>query len=356
MATATRAGPIDVVVAEDSTVTRLRLVRLLEGDPRIRVVAAVADGQAALDFVLRHKPDLVLMDLHMPRLDGFEATRRIMEAQPVPIVVCSAASNVGDAAVAFRALEAGALACVAKPFGGPGEDSAATVGHLLDTIRLMAEVKVVRRRPRPRPSRSTPAAAGPAAARAPLRIVGIGASTGGPPVLQALLAALPPDFPLPLLVVQHIARGFLPGLVAWLAESSGPRVEIAAAGVLPLPGHAYLAPDDFHLGLAGDGRIALSRRPPENHVRPAVSFLFRSLADTVGAQAVGVLLTGMGRDGAQELKALRGTGAITIAQDLDSSVVHGMPGLAIALGGASHVLPAERIGPLLATLAPPSPG
>jgi two-component system chemotaxis response regulator CheB len=183
-------------------------------------------------------------------------------------------------------------------------------------------------------------------------VVGIGASTGGPPVLQGILSALPRDFPAPLIIVQHIARGFLPGMVEWLNQTTGLHVHVAAHGATPEPGHAYLAPDDFHLGVSATGKLALSREAPQAGLRPAVSCLFRSLAENFGAQAVGVLLTGMGRDGADELKRLRDLGALTIAQDRDSSVVHGMPGAAIELGAATQVLPADRIASaLIAELA-----
>jgi two-component system chemotaxis response regulator CheB len=181
-------------------------------------------------------------------------------------------------------------------------------------------------------------------------VVGIGASTGGPPVLQAILSALPKAFPVPVLVVQHIAHGFLPGMAEWLNQTTGLHVHIASHGTTPLPGHVYLAPDDFHLGTGTGGHMILTREEPENHLRPAVSFLFRTLAQAYGPNALGMLLTGMGKDGAAELKLLRDKGAITIAQDRASSVVHGMPGAAIALGGATHVLAADKIADALVAL------
>jgi two-component system chemotaxis response regulator CheB len=180
-------------------------------------------------------------------------------------------------------------------------------------------------------------------------VVGIGASTGGPPALQTILSGLTVGFPAPILAVQHIAQGFLPGMVEWLTQTTGIQVHIGSPGTIPLPGHAYLAPDDCHMGIGADGRIILSKAAAENGLRPAVAFLFRSLADACGANAVGVLLTGMGKDGAAELKLMRGQGAITIAQDLESSVVHGMPGAAIALDAATHVLPVDRIADMLVT-------
>lgn len=347
-------GKIKVLVAEDSAVTRLFLVHLLASDPRICVVGAVGDGQAALDFVNKNKPDVVLMDIHMPQLDGFEATRRIMETQPVPIIICSATASARDVAIAFQAMEAGAIACIEKPLGREHRDFEALAAHLLETVKLMSEVRVVRRTARLRPTPLPSAHLAPATdrQRAPARIklVGIGASTGGPPVLQTILAGLPKDFPAPLLIVQHIAHGFLAGMAEWLNHTTGLQVHIASYGTRPLPGHVYLAPDDFHMGIGAGGTIILTREAPENHLRPSVAVLFRTLADVYGPNALGVLLTGMGRDGAEELKAMKDRGAVTIAQDQESSVVHGMPGVAIALGGATHVLAADKIADALVAL------
>jgi two-component system chemotaxis response regulator CheB len=350
------ADKIKVLVADDSQVTRMLLVQLLGSDPGIQVIGVVNDGQAALDFLDAGgtRPDVVLMDIHMPRMDGFEATRRIMETRPVPVVICTATADPRELAVTFRAMEAGAVACVAKPVG-LGPDYQPLLQNLLQTVRLMSEVKVVRRWNR---SRALPAVPHPnGATNSPvaalnIRLIGIGASTGGPPVLQTILSGLPSDFPVPLLIVQHIAPGFLPGMVDWLSQTTGMRVHIAAHGATPLPGHAYVAPDDFHLAADGSGRMTLAREEPESALRPAVSYLFRSLAKTCGATAVGVLLTGMGKDGAAELKLMKEQGAFTIAQDRDSSVVHGMPGEAIELGAATQVLPADKIaGALIAQVA-----
>ena len=345
---------IRVLVAEHSVATRELLVNLLESDPRISVVRAVGDGEAALESVGKLKPDVVLMDLQMHPLDGFEATRRIMETHPVPIVICSANSSIDDAAIAFRAMEAGAIACVKKPASREHPDFERASAHLLETVRLMSEVKVVRRTGRGSAGAAQALPSGEAAnagrAVPRTKVVGIGASTGGPPVLQAILGELPKDYPAPILIVQHIADGFLTGMVDWLNQTTALQVHIASYGTRPLPGHVYLAPDDFHMRVGPAGGIVLTREAPLNHLRPAVSVLFRSLAEAHGPDAMGVLLTGMGRDGAAELKLMRDRGAITIAQDRDSSVVHGMPGAAIALGGATHILAADAIGAALMTL------
>lgn len=340
------ADKIKVLVADDSQVTRMLLVQLLNSDPGIQVIGAVNDGQAALDFlaVRTSPPDVVVMDIHMPHMDGFEATRRIMETHPLPIIICTATASPRDLEITFRSMEAGAVACVAKPVA-LGADFELRLHNLLQTVRLMSEVKVVRRWNRVRGTAPAPAlsADGAAHPRTCIKLIGIGASTGGPPVLQTILSGLPKDFPVPLLIVQHIAPGFLPGMVEWLSQTTGLRVHIAAHGATPLPGHAYVAPDDFHLTADPRGHLVLAREAAEGGLRPAVSYLFRSLADAYGASAAGVLLTGMGKDGATELKRMRGQGAYTIAQDRDSSIVHGMPGAAIELGAATHVLPADRI-------------
>ena len=344
---------INVLVVDDSAVARMHLAHLLESDSQIRVIATVNDGQTALDFIKAQVPDAVVMDIHMPAMDGFEATRRIMETQPVPIIICTATTSAKEVATTFRAMEAGAVACVEKPMGREHPDFDAVAAHLLQTIKLMSEVKLVRRWARFRTT-VNPAPAVPVAdgrqTPGEISVVGIGTSTGGPPVLQTILAGLPKNFPVPILIVQHIAQGFLPGLAEWLNQTTGFQVQIAAYGVCPLPGHVYLAPDNFHMGVAPGGRILLTKEELENGLRPAVSYLFRSLAEVCGPHAVGVLLTGMGTDGAAELKRMRDKGAVTIAQDRESSIVHGMPGEAIALGGATHVLPADKISEMLLTL------
>jgi len=332
---------IRTLVVEDSAVTRLFLVHLLESDAQICVIGAVEDGQAAIDFVMQEKPDVVLMDIHMPRMDGFEATRRIMETMPLPIIICSATLDTRDIGIAFKALEVGAIACVEKPLMREHVQFSAQALHLIETVKLMSEIRVVRRRPRtqrlPLPVARINALETNAAAPT---LIGMVASTGGPPVLQTILAGLPRDFPIPILVVQHITPGFLRGMATWLSETTGLPVHIATHGITP---HTM-------------GQILLSQAPKEHHLRPAGSFLFRSLTKALGPHTLGVLLTGMGRDGAEELKAMRDSGAVTIAQDRESSVVHGMPGAAIALDGATYVLSPDKIAAALVEQVKPRNG
>lgn len=348
---------VKVLIVEDSPVQQALIGHILSADPDLSVIGTANNGAEAVEFVSRQRPDVVTMDLNMPHMNGLDATRRIMETTPVPIVIVSANWDPQEVATTFRAMEAGALAGVEKPRGLGHKDFAATAQQLVQTVKLMSEVKVVRRWPRKQPEQSAqqqvaaplPQLAHPTTA---VKLVAVGASTGGPPVLQTLLSGLPKNFPVPVLIVQHIAMGFLPGLVEWLSQVTRFPVRIPAHGDLLLPGHAYLAPDGVHLGITRGPRAALGDTPAENNLRPAVSHLFRSVAETLGNQAIGVLLTGMGKDGAAELKVLRDTGAITIAQDKESSAVHGMPGEAIQLGAATHVLSPERIVEALVKLVP----
>lgn len=342
---------IKVLVVEDSPVVREFLVFILGSDPDMRVVGTARDGEEALDAVRHMRPDVITMDIHMPKLNGLEATRRIMETDPTPIVIVSGSDNAQEVVTTFDAMEAGALAVLRRPTGPGHPDHEAMARELLQTVKLMAEVKVVRRWPK----RSTPAPRavemGLAQAPAKLRIVAIGASTGGPPVLQTILAALPKTFPVPVVIVQHMAAGFSQGFMEWLAQSSALPLHLATHGELMLPGHVYLAPDEVQMKVARHERIMLTRDEPENGLRPSVSCLFRSVAEVYGCDAVAGLLTGMGRDGAEELRLLKEKGAITFAQDKDSSVVHGMPGEAIRLDAAMLVLSPEKIAAVLTSLA-----
>jgi two-component system chemotaxis response regulator CheB len=343
---------IRVLVVEDSRAVAEFLTHVLNADPGIRVVGIASNGEEGLEAAQRTRPDVITMDIYMPKVNGFEATRRIMETCPTPIVIVSGSASVDEVATNFRAIEVGALAIVARPYGPDHPSHEVQTKELLTTVKLMSEVKVVRRWPRSRIVQASPVVPRveikkPSGA---IQVVAIGASTGGPLALQTILSGLPQDFVVPVLIVQHMAPGFLEGFVEWLTRSSGFPARIAAASERLLPGHAYVAPDDFHLGVSTDRRILLSKAVQENGTRPSVSFLFRSVQAVFGSHAAGVLLTGMGKDGAEELKQLKDAGAITIAQDEESSVVHGMPGQAIQIGAAMRVLPPEAIANALTTL------
>ena len=338
---------INVLVVEDSRVTREYLVYIINACPEMRVIGIADSGEAALEFLDTHRPDAILMDIHLPGIDGFETTRRIMSSSPVPIVVCTASTHFDQMHTAMHALEAGALAVVKKPggFGGLGAEGEA---EMIDTLRLMSEVKLVRRwNPTVASARGVtqPAPSDPFGHNA--AIVAIGASTGGPPVLSQILSGLSPAFAAPILVVQHIAAGFTAGFAEWLATACGLPVHVAQDGEIPLPGQVYVAPDDHHLRIGPHGELRTTWDEPHNGLRPSVGVLFRSVTRIFGRRAIGVLLTGMGRDGAEELKLMADQGALTVAQDEASCVVFGMPAEAIRLGAARFVFPPHRIAELL---------
>jgi two-component system, chemotaxis family, protein-glutamate methylesterase/glutaminase len=347
---------IKILVVEDSPVVSEFLAYILNSDPDIRVVGNARNGEEAIEAVKRYRPDVITMDIHMPKMDGLEATRRIMETDPIPIVVVSGSTDPHENTMTFRAVEAGALAVLRRPAGIGHPDYEATARELVQTVKAMSEVRVVRRWPRMRREQVLPSTAqanpanAPVKAPAKIKVVAIGASTGGPPVLQTILAMLPGNFPLPVLIVQHMATGFIASFAEWLSQSSGLPVHVATHGEQMLPGHVYIAPDDCQMKVGHGGEIVLSGDAPENGLRPSVSYLFRSLAEVYGGEAVAGLLTGMGRDGAAELKLLRDRGAVTIAQDKDSSVVHGMPGEAIKLDAATFVLAPDKIAAALVSL------
>lgn len=345
---------ISIIIVDDSPVSLELLKFSFSEDKDIRVIGTAKDGEEAVRVVALKKPDLVLMDINMPKMNGFEATRHIMETNPVPIVIMTATLDPDEVAVSFEAMQAGALACLQKPTGIDNPDYINTMGTLKKTIKLMAGIQVVRRW-----STSSLTDKVPASVRfqKPPRspgIVAIGASTGGPSTIETILSLLPKDLPVPVLIVQHMSVGFIDGFVEWVAKSSGFPVKIAETGEAPQPGHAYVAPEGFHMGIDCNHLIRLSSAPPENGLRPSVSYLFRSLHTECNDRTVAVLLTGMGQDGAEELLQLKKAGAITIAQDEVSSVIFGMPGAAVKRGAALYVMPPEQIAEMIIRLCPPS--
>ena len=370
--------PIRVLVAEDSTTVRRLLVELLASDPGFEVVGEATTGAEAIALALDLQPDLITMDVHMPVLDGLDATKEIMREVPTPILIVSSAANRGDVGLALSATQAGALMVVPKPESPRDPDFERQRAQFLGMARAMAAVKVVRRwSPGAGVELAARAAAAGRRARRPggIRVVAVGTSTGGPAALRRLLIDVPRDFPVPILVVQHMARGFIDGLATWLGTNLRLRVTVAADGEPLVGGTVYLAPDDRHLGIAppgsgqhvgrgagaagagaagagaadagavgGAGRAALLDTAAVGGFRPSADVLFDSCARAHGAGVAALVLTGMGRDGVDGLARVHAAGGRVLAQDEASSVVYGMAQEAVRAGVVHEVLPLDTLG------------
>jgi two-component system, chemotaxis family, protein-glutamate methylesterase/glutaminase len=344
--------PIRALVADDSATVRARIVDALSQSPEFDVVAVAGDGQEAIELCAVHRPDVITLDMMMPRMNGLEATEHIMAYFPTPIVIVSASTNRGELFRTYEALAAGALDVIEKPKGT--EAAGVWDRQLLDTLRLAAKIRVITH-PKAR-LRRPDAPAGPVATapadtrRGPRHVIAIGASTGGPAAVVDLLHVVPRHYPFPILLVLHLSAPFASALAEWLGRESQLPVRTARDGD-PLPEHGVvLAPADQHLVLDG-ARLRLTMDTPRHSCRPSVDVLFESVARQTGPRSVGVLLTGMGRDGAEGLLAIRRAGGITIAQDEDSSAVYGMPREAAAIGAAQHVMSPAAAGAFVASLA-----
>lgn len=341
---------VRVFIVEDSPTMRELLSHIFESTPGMEVAGFASDGREAVEAIPQLRPDVVTMDINMPHMNGFEATRAIMEGSPTPIVIVSGSWDPSEVRTTFAAMEAGALAVVAKPPGIDHPAFPAAAQEIVTVSRLMSEVKVVRRWPSKGAVATPPP---PETDRLPHEIsaVAIGASTGGPLVIDSILRRLPGNLPFPILIVQHMAVGFIDGFVEWLHRSSGFPVEKAVHGAQPRPGCAYVAADGHHLGLSPDRRIALSKEEAFNGLRPSVDHLFRSVMACHGRRTMAILLTGMGIDGAHAMKEVSNSGGVTIAQDKPSCVVYGMPGEAVRIGAAQKILAPDEIAGQIARFA-----
>lgn len=342
---------IRLLLVEDSAVQREFLSFILEESGEFEIIGTAVDGEDGVKQAGRLHPDVILMDCNMPKLDGVGATRVIMETTPVPIVLMTASPIESEQKLTFDAIKNGALAVVSKPpaFGSPDHDRAAA--QLVRTTRLMSEVKVVRRWParHPAPAARVAPAAVPSATRHGVHVVALVGSTGAPPVIADILTGVGPGTSATFLIVQHMSEGFIAGFAAWLTARTGITVAVAENGVHTAAGRAYIAPDGLQMGIRADGRIVLASDEDDEGFRPSGNYLLRSVARSFGRDAMGVLLTGMGRDGAAGLLDLQRAGGVTVAQNEESSVVFGMPAEAVRLGAAAYVLPPDEIARLITT-------
>lgn len=341
-------NPIRVMIVEDSRTIRLFLEDQIGADSRFEIAASVESGEEALTLVQTLRPDVISLDIRLPGIDGFEVTRRIMQVQPTPIVVCSASIASSDLNVSMNALAAGALTVIEKPCREISEKYIELGHKLRHQLALMSSVKVVRQRftsrnPRRRPEQiRTAIPTYDCKQHGENRCIGIVSSTGGPAALAAIMAEIPPDFPASIFLVQHMTEQFHGGFVNWLNSISMIHVKIAEYGEIPKPGIMYVAPADRHMCVQ-DNTLIYDYRPPIAYQRPSGTLLLGSMARDMPEKSIGVILTGMGTDGCEGLAALHRAGAYTIAEHASTAVVNGMPKTAIDLGATREVIPLPLI-------------
>ncbi len=339
------------LIVEDSLTVRKYLAEIVGADPELEVVGEAGDGRTAIELCQKLRPDVITLDMMLPVMTGLAATERIMAYCPTPILIVSASTNRGELFKTYDALAAGAVDVLEKPLGD--ERDADWERRLTAALKLVARVKVITH-PRARLGLyrdvpALPAALSAEPATGKCRLIAIGASTGGPGAVLEILRGLPKGFPIPILLVVHIGRPFAPAFAEWLDGQSSLRVAYARDGeVLPAvgQGRVIMAPPDRHLVVRG-GRLRLTDDPERHSCRPSVDVLFQSIPAETGPECAACLLTGMGRDGAEGLLAIRRAGGLTLAQDEATSVVFGMPREAILMGAAARVLPLQQFAPAL---------
>jgi two-component system chemotaxis response regulator CheB len=346
---------IRVLLVEDSPIALAILQRILDSSPEIAVVGTARTGKEALTLIPKLQPQVICTDLHMPQMNGLEFIREVMATQPRPILAISNSVRESDTQTISGLLQSGAVDTFPKPILGTAVDYEGIKQALVGKIKVLAGVSVFTQRPQRTVAIESSCRTSPGASACPsapdltrvTKVVAIGASTGGPQALYAILTRLPVNFPKPIICIQHISEGFLQGLVDWLARECRLSVKIAGNGEIPRPATIYFAPERYHLELNAFGRFVYSDLGLVGGHCPSIDVTFKSIAKFYGRTTLGILLSGMGRDGAEGLATIARAGGLTIAQDEASCVVFGMPKEAIALGGVQHVLPLTAIAPLL---------
>ena len=342
---------IRVMLVEDSATELYLLQKVFALAPDMEVVACARNGREALDLLPQVKPDVVCTDYQMPVMNGLEFIIKAMKQYPCAIVVLSVAVQSFQKDNIFKLLSAGAVDVLAKPLGQAGGLGEQEGRQLLDKIRAIAQSPALRLRLATATTAATPVARVMLPSDGSrVGMVAIGASTGGPQILQRILSQLPRQFAAPLVCVQHISEGFLDGMIGWLQSSCSLKLGVAQQGMTPQVGHVYFAPNGHHLALDAHRRFKYVARTALDLHCPRVDDLMQSVAKAYGESALGVLLSGMGRDGARGLKAMRDAGAPTIAQDEATSVIFGMPAAAIELGAAKYVLSTDDIAAMMVRL------
>jgi len=337
---------IKVLVVDDSVLIRKILCSMIEGDDRFEVVGCAESGKKAIEMCSCYSPDVISMDVHMPDMDGIEATRQIMSLLPVPIVIVSGFYNSSEVEMAIKVLEAGAVFIMEKPCSPGHPNYESNKRNYLSTLKIMSEVKVVRRK---MASKTVETAIKPPIidnampANTQFEILLIGASAGGPESARRLLENLPADFPLPVVFVQHIDPHFVEGFATWLNSYSNLKVVIASSGMQLKKGFVYMPAGKSHIILKSDKSIGMIPETNEKELVPSINRFFESACEVFGSKAIAVLLSGMGKDGVQGMKNLFSAGALTFAQDEKTCLVFGMPHEAIKLNAVNKVLPPNEI-------------
>jgi two-component system chemotaxis response regulator CheB len=354
------ARKVSVLVVDDSPICRQLIIDALGRDPELEVVGTAETGQEAVDKTALLKPSVITMDVDMPVMDGLTATERIMGEQPTPILVLTADPRNQAPELTHRALEVGALALQVKPALDAGPEA----WNLAREVKLLSSVKVIRHLragkkgatlpTKPAPIISTPADV-QAFSSSPVGLIAVASSTGGPQVVHKLLSELPGDFPAPIAIVQHINAAFAESLAGWLAASSKLKIKVAKDGDALVPGGVLIAPPAHHLVIPQRGRVALRGGEPKDGHIPSGTLLLESAAKTYGRRTVGVVLTGMGNDGAEGMAAIKAAGGKTIVQSQESCVVFGMPGASIAKGAADHIVHGDDLSQTFIKLAKGEP-